>query len=55
MTEKRRHNWLIRYYRAQLRFYLRLLVGLRLLPPPIAAAGLAWLRRTAVPKERNLT
>lgn len=50
MTEKRRHNWLIRYYRAQFGFYLRLLASLRLLPPPVAAAGLRWLRRTAVPK-----
>ncbi|WBQ04408.1 hypothetical protein [Kribbella sp. CA-293567] len=50
MTEIRRHNWLIRYYRAQFGLYLRLLAGPRLLPPPVAAAGLRWLRRTAVPK-----
>lgn len=50
MTDTRRHNWLIRYYRAQFGFYLRLLAGLRLLPPPVARAGLAWLRRTQRPQ-----
>lgn len=53
MTDSREHNWLIRYYRAQLGFYLRLLAGLRLLPPPVAAAGLRLLRRTAIPKRGN--
>ncbi|GAA1602462.1 hypothetical protein GCM10009789_65710 [Kribbella sancticallisti] len=55
MTDKRRHNWLIRYYRAQLRFNLHLFAGLHMLPPPIARAGLAWLRRTEVPKRGRLT
>jgi hypothetical protein len=50
MTDSRRHNWLIRYYRAQFGFYLRVLAGVHLLPPPVAVAGLRWLRRTAVPK-----
>ncbi|MGW6278447.1 hypothetical protein [Kribbella sp. NPDC055071] len=45
-----RHHWLVRYYRAQLRFYLRVLTALRLVPPPIAVAGYAWLRRTEIPK-----
>jgi hypothetical protein len=45
-----RHHWLVRYYRAQLRFYLRVLTALRLVPPPIAAAGCSWLRRTEIPK-----
>jgi hypothetical protein len=45
-----RHHWLIRYYRAQLRFQLHVFAALRILPPPIAAAVFAWLRRTEVPK-----
>ncbi|MFG1626196.1 hypothetical protein [Kribbella sp. NPDC049227] len=45
-----RHHWLIRYYRAQLKFELRVLTALRIIPPPIAAAVFAWLRRTEVPK-----
>ncbi len=45
-----RHNWLVRYYRAQLRFNLHVLTAVRILPPPLAAAGFAWLRRTEVPK-----
>jgi hypothetical protein len=48
--EVRRHHWLIRYYRAQLRFELRVLTALRIIPPPIAAAVFAWLRRTEIPK-----
>ncbi|TDC35548.1 hypothetical protein [Kribbella albertanoniae] len=48
-----RHNWLVRYYRAQLRFYLHVLTALRILPPSLAAAGFAWLRRTEVPKRGN--
>ena len=48
-----RHHWLIRYYRAQLRFQLRVFTALRIIPPPIAAAGFAWLRRTEVPKKGN--
>jgi hypothetical protein len=49
-NEVPRHHWLVRYYRAQLRFYLRALTGLRILPRPIAMAGHAWLRRTQIPK-----
>ncbi|TDO51530.1 hypothetical protein EV643_103269 [Kribbella sp. VKM Ac-2527] len=48
--EVRRHHWLIRYYRAQLRFELRVLTALRIIPAPIAAAVFAWLRRTEIPK-----
>jgi hypothetical protein len=44
-----RHHWLIRYYRAQLKFELHVLTALRIIPPPIAAAVFAWLRRTEVP------
>jgi hypothetical protein len=47
----RRHHWLIRYYRAQLRFELRVLTALRIIPAPIAAAVFAWLRRTEIPKK----
>lgn len=54
MTHKQhitpRHNWLVRYYRAQFRFCLHVFSALWILPPPLAAAGLAWLRRTEVPK-----
>lgn len=45
-----RHHWLVRYYRAQLRFALRVFSALWLIPRPVAAAGFAWLRRTEVPK-----
>jgi hypothetical protein len=55
MTDSCRHNWLVRYYRAQFRFWLYVLAGLHLLPPPTADAGLRWLRRTAIPKRRNPT
>ncbi|TCC52124.1 hypothetical protein E0H73_40005 [Kribbella pittospori] len=48
-----RHHWLIRYYRAQLKFELRVLTALRIIPAPIAAAVFAWLRRTEVPKRGN--
>ncbi|MEV0283489.1 hypothetical protein AB0H36_05145 [Kribbella sp. NPDC050820] len=48
-----RHHWLIRYYRAQLRFELRVLTALRIVPAPIAAAVFAWLRRTEIPKRGN--
>jgi hypothetical protein len=48
-----RHHRLIRYYRAQLRFELRVLTALRIIPPPIAAAVFAWLRRTEIPKKRG--
>ena len=44
--EVRRYHWLIRYYRAQLRFELRVLTALRIIPPSITAAVFAWLRRT---------
>ncbi|MGY4769789.1 hypothetical protein ACXC9Q_22955 (plasmid) [Kribbella sp. CWNU-51] len=46
----RRHHWLIRYYRAQLKVGLRVLTAVWIIPPPIAAALFAWLRRTEVPK-----
>jgi hypothetical protein len=46
----RRHHWLIRYYRAQLKFELRVLTALRIIPQPIAAAVFTWLRRTETPK-----
>ncbi len=46
----RRHHWLIRYYRAQLKFELRVLTALRIIPQPIAAVVFAWLRRTEIPK-----
>jgi hypothetical protein len=55
MTDSRRHNWLVRYYRAQFKFWLHVLAGVYLLPPPAAEAGLRWLRRTATPKRGNLT
>ncbi|WP_329000900.1 hypothetical protein OHA18_41525 [Kribbella sp. NBC_00709] len=45
-----RHHWLVRYYRAQLRFTLHVLGALWLVPRPVAAAGFAWLRRTEAPK-----
>jgi hypothetical protein len=48
--EVRRHHWLVRYYRAQLRFELRVLTALRIIPAPIAVAVFAWLRRTEIPK-----
>jgi hypothetical protein len=48
--EVHRRHWLVRYYRAQLRFYLRVLTAVRIVPPPIAAAGHACLRRTEIPK-----
>src|SRR5262245_57668029 len=48
-----RRHWLIRYYRAQLWFQLRLLTALRIVPPPIAAPIFAWLRRTEIPKRGN--
>ena len=47
--EAPRHHWLVRYYRAQLRFTLHVLSALWLIPRPVAAAGFAWLRRTEVP------
>ncbi|GAB2647066.1 hypothetical protein [Kribbella swartbergensis] len=57
MTQNRhevpRHHWLVRYYRAQLKFELRVLTALRIIPPPIAAAVFAWLRRTEIPKRGN--
>ncbi|TCO41020.1 hypothetical protein EV646_116111 [Kribbella antiqua] len=53
MTERQRHNWLVRYYRAQLRFNLHVLTALRILPPPIAAWLFAWLRRTETPRRGN--
>ncbi|WP_405065036.1 hypothetical protein OG558_24060 [Kribbella sp. NBC_01510] len=45
-----RHHWLIRCYRAQLKVGLRVLTAVWIIPPPIAAAVFAWLRRTEVPK-----
>ncbi|GAA1713363.1 hypothetical protein GCM10009745_72090 [Kribbella yunnanensis] len=48
-----RHNWLVRYYRAQLRFWLHALSAVWILPRPLAALGFAWLRRTEVPKRRG--
>jgi len=48
-----RHHWLIRYYRAQVRFELRILTALRIIPAPVAAAVFAWLRRTEIPKRGN--
>lgn len=52
-SEVPRHHWLIRYYRAQLRFQLHVFTALRIIPAPIAAAGFAWLRRTEGPKRGN--
>ncbi|MFF1819752.1 hypothetical protein ACFVWG_20800 [Kribbella sp. NPDC058245] len=48
-----RHNWLVRYYRAQFRFWLHVLSAVWILPRPLAALGFAWLRRTEVPKRRG--
>jgi hypothetical protein len=45
-----RRNWLVRYYRWQFRIYLHVLSAVWIIPPRLAAAGLAWLRRTEVPK-----
>ena len=40
----RRRNWLVRYYFAQFRFYLRLQAVLRIIPPSVARTH----RRTRV-------
>src|SRR3954469_1104128 len=50
-NEVPRHHWLVRYYRTQLALALRVLSALWLIPRPVAAAGIAWLRRTEVPKK----
>ena len=46
-----RRNWLVRYYRAQLRFYLRLLAAFRIIPPPIAHALIIRLRPVMTRRE----
>ncbi|TDC16403.1 hypothetical protein [Kribbella albertanoniae] len=45
-----RRSWLVRYYRWQFRVYLHVLSAVWVIPPRLAAAGFAWLRRTEVPK-----
>lgn len=40
----RRRNWLVRYYFAQFRLYLRLQAALRIIPAPIARALIARLQ-----------
>ncbi|WP_427889153.1 hypothetical protein ACQHIV_37910 [Kribbella sp. GL6] len=39
-----RRNWLVRYYFAQFRFYLRVQAALRILPAPMARALIARLQ-----------
>jgi hypothetical protein len=40
----RRRNWLVRYYCAQFRFYLRLQAAIRIIPAPIARSLIARLQ-----------
>ncbi|NUR29841.1 MAG: hypothetical protein HOV67_22015 [Kribbellaceae bacterium] len=40
----RRRNWLVRYYLAQFRFYLRLQAAFGIIPAPIARALIARLQ-----------
>lgn len=50
-SRPRRRNWLARYYRAQLRFYLRLQSAFRIIPPPIAHALIVRLRPVKTRRE----
>jgi len=40
----RRRSWLVRYYFAQFRFYLRVQAALRIIPAPIARTLIARLQ-----------
>ncbi|GAA3096990.1 hypothetical protein JOF29_006043 [Kribbella aluminosa] len=40
----RRRSWLVRYYFAQFRFYLRLQAAVRIIPAPIARALIGRLQ-----------
>jgi hypothetical protein len=40
----RRRNWLVRYYFAQFRLYLRLQAALRIIPPSVARSLIARLQ-----------
>jgi hypothetical protein len=40
----RRRNWLVRFYFAQFRLYLRLQAAFRIIPPPVAHSLIARLQ-----------
>ena len=46
-----RRNWLVRYYLAQLRFYLRLQAAFRIVPPSIAHALIIRLQPVKTRRE----
>lgn len=46
-----RRNWLLRYYLAQLRFYLRLQAAFRIVPPSIAHALIIRLQPAKTRRE----
>ncbi|MFI7067093.1 hypothetical protein ACIBL3_39270 [Kribbella sp. NPDC050124] len=50
MVPRRRH-WLVRFYFAQFRFYLRLQAALRIIPPPVAQALIARLQPVKTRRE----
>ncbi|WP_329484240.1 hypothetical protein OG555_19010 [Kribbella sp. NBC_01484] len=47
----RRRNWLVRYYFAQFRFYLRLQAALRIIPPAVARSLIARLQPVKLRRE----
>ncbi|WP_328522671.1 hypothetical protein [Kribbella sp. NBC_00359] len=47
----RRRNWLVRYYFAQFRFYLRLQAAFRIIPPHVAHALTARLQPVKTRRE----
>jgi hypothetical protein len=47
----RRRNWLVRYYFAQFRFYLRLQVALRIIPPSVARSLSARLQPVKIRRD----
>jgi hypothetical protein len=46
-----RRNWLVRYYFAQFRFYLRLQAALRIIPPSVARSLIARLQPVKIRRE----
>jgi hypothetical protein len=46
-----RRNWLVRFYFAQFRFYLRVQAALRIIPDPVASALIARLQPVKARKE----
>ncbi|GAA3129241.1 hypothetical protein JOF29_007311 [Kribbella aluminosa] len=47
----RRRNWLVRFYLAQFRFYLRLQAAVGIIPAPVARALIARLRPAKTRRE----